>query len=88
MGLSVCVSVKSNLTYGTSVRLENAVTYSVGNEGQNICGVFSEDAPLLRSSGAAVVLHTLRSLTPPSKIGKGSGEPRIIDLCDWNVVVT
>ena len=22
-----------------------------------------------------------RSLTPPSKIGKGSGEPRIIDLC-------
>ena len=29
-----------------------------------------------------------RSLTPPSKIGKGSGEPRIIDLCHWNVVVT
>ena len=23
-----------------------------------------------------------RSLTPPSKIGKGSGEPRIIDLCN------
>ena len=22
-----------------------------------------------------------RSLTPPSKMGKGSGEPRIIDLC-------
>ena len=27
-------------------------------------------------------LHLVwRSLTPPSKIGKGSGEPRIIDLC-------
>ena len=42
--LSVCVSVKSHLTYGASVRPENAVTYSAGNEGQNICGVFSENA--------------------------------------------
>ena len=42
----VCVSVKSHLTYGASVRLENVVTYSAGNEGQNICGVFSENAPL------------------------------------------
>ena len=25
---------------------------------------------------------------PTLKIGKGSGEPRIIDLCHWNVVVT
>ena len=40
--LSVCLSVKSHLTYGASVRPENAVTYSAGNEGQNICGVFSE----------------------------------------------
>ena len=44
--VSVCVSVKSHLTYGASVRPENAVTYSAGNEGQKICGVFSENAPL------------------------------------------
>ena len=56
----VCVSVKSHLTYGASILSENAVTYSAGNEGQNICGVFSENAPLLRSSGAAVVFHTFR----------------------------
>ena len=37
--LCVCVSVKSRLTYGTSVRPENAVTYSAGNEGQKICGI-------------------------------------------------
>ena len=37
---SVCLSVKSHLTYGASVRPENAVTYSAGNEGQKICGVF------------------------------------------------
>ena len=35
--VSVCLSVKSHLTYGASVRPENAVTYSVGNEGQKIC---------------------------------------------------
>ena len=56
--MCVCLSVKSHLTYGASVRPENAVTYSAGNEGQKICGVFSENAPLLRSSGAAVVFHT------------------------------
>ena len=42
--LSVCVSVKSHLTFGASVRPENAVTYSVGNKGQKICGVFSDTA--------------------------------------------
>ena len=31
-GLCVCVSVKSHLTYGASVRPENAVTYSADNE--------------------------------------------------------
>ena len=31
---SVCLSVKSHLTSGASVRLENLVTYSAGNEGQ------------------------------------------------------
>ena len=54
------MSVKSHLTYGASVRPENAVTFSAGNEGQRICGVFSENAPLLRSSGVAVVFHTFR----------------------------
>ena len=46
--------------YGASVRPENAVTYPAGNEGQKICGVFSENAPLLRSSGVAVVFRTFR----------------------------
>ena len=41
--VSVCVSVKSHLTSGTPVRPENTVTYSAGNGGQNICGVFSEN---------------------------------------------
>ena len=51
----VCLSVKSHLAYGVSVRPENAVTYSAGNEGQKICGVFSETAPLQRSSTPSVV---------------------------------
>ena len=46
----VCVSAKSHLTSGASIRRENAATYSAGNEGQNICGVFSETAPFPRSS--------------------------------------
>ena len=46
----VCVSVKSHLTSEASVRRENVGTYSAGNEGQKICGVFSETAPLPRSS--------------------------------------
>ena len=54
--LSVCLL--SHLTYGASVRPENAVMYSAGNEGQNICGVFSENAPLLRSNEVAIVFHT------------------------------
>ena len=41
----VCLSVKSHLTSGTSVRPENTVTYSAGNRGQNICGVFFKTAP-------------------------------------------
>ena len=40
----MCLSVKSNLTSGASVRPENTVTYSAGNGGQNICGVFFETA--------------------------------------------
>ena len=53
---SVCVrggvSVKSHLTSGAPVRPENTATYSAGNRGQNICGVFSETTPLQRSSTA------------------------------------
>ena len=40
--VSVCLSVKSHLTYGASVRPENAVTYSASKEGQNICGDLPE----------------------------------------------
>ena len=40
--LSVCLSVKSHLSYGASVSPENAVTYSAGNEGQKICGDLPE----------------------------------------------
>ena len=55
------MSVKSHLTYGASVRPENAVTYSAGNEGQKICGVFSETAPLQRSSTPSVVRPCVQS---------------------------
>ena len=48
----VCVSVKSHLTSGASVGPENTVTYSAGNGGQKICGIFSETTPLQRSSTA------------------------------------
>ena len=43
--VSVCLSVKSHLTSGASVRSENTVTYSAGNGGQKICGVFNETTP-------------------------------------------
>ena len=36
--LSVCVSVKSHLTTGASVRPENTVMYPAGNEGQKFVG--------------------------------------------------
>ena len=36
--VSVCLSVKSHLTLEASLRPENAVTYSAGDEGQKICG--------------------------------------------------
>ena len=42
--MCVCVSVKSHLTSGASVRPENTVTYPEGNGGPKICGVFSETA--------------------------------------------
>ena len=57
----VCVSVKSHLTYGVSVRPENAVTYSAYDEGQKMCGVFSETAPLQISSTPSVVQPYIQS---------------------------
>ena len=48
VSVSVCLSVKSHLTSGASVRPENTVTYSKN------CGVFSETASLQRSSTASI----------------------------------
>ena len=59
VSVCVCVSVNSHLTSGASVRRENAATHSAGNEGQNICGNFSETAPLPRSSAPCHDGHTL-----------------------------
>ena len=64
---SVCLSVKSHLTYGASVRPENAVTYSAGNEGQNICGVFSETDALQRSSTPSIVRPCVQSAIFPAE---------------------
>ena len=64
---SECLSVKSHLTYGASVRPENAVTYSTGNEGQKICGVFSETAPLQRSSTPSIVQPCVQSAIFPAE---------------------
>ena len=55
MGLSVCLSVKSNLTSGASVHPENTVMYSAGNGGRKICGDFSETAPFQRYAASCVV---------------------------------
>ena len=63
----VCVSVKSHLTYGASVRPENAVTYSADNEGQKNCGVFSETAPLQRSSTPSIVRPCVQSAIFPAE---------------------
>ena len=54
---SVCLFVKSHLTYGAFVRPENAVTYSVGNEGQKICG----DLPEMTAFESYVVKHERKS---------------------------
>ena len=43
-----CLSVSQHPTSGASVRLENAVTHSVGSEGPNDRGDFSQTAPLHR----------------------------------------
>ena len=73
---SVCLSVNQHLTSGASVRLENDITYSAGNEGEKICGVFSETAPLQRSSTSCIVR---RSWVSSFAIGHASkqGLPRV-----------
>ena len=43
---SVCVSVTFNLASLMFIRPTNDMTYLTGDEGQKICGVFSENAPL------------------------------------------
>ena len=63
----VCLSVKSHLTYGASVRPENAVTYSAGNEGQTFCGVFSETDALQRSHTPSVVRPCVQSAIFPAE---------------------
>ena len=40
------VTLNLNLTSRVFVRLTKDTIYLMGNEGQNICGVFSENAPL------------------------------------------
>ena len=75
VSVSVCVSVKSHLTSGRSVRHENAATHSAGNEGQNICGDFSDTAPLPRSSA-------------PSHDGHTSGRPFFLGITRMRTVHT
>ena len=43
---SVCLSVTLHLTSRVFFRLTKDATYRTGDEGQNICGIFSETAPL------------------------------------------
>ena len=52
------MSVKSHLTFGAPVHPENTVTYSAGNGGPKICGVFPETASLQRSSTPSIEGHT------------------------------
>ena len=73
--LCVCVSGKSHLTSEASVRRENAATYSAGNEGQNVCGVFSEKVQLQRSS-------------VPSLDGHTSGQPFFLQKTRMRIVDT
>ena len=64
--MCVCVSVKSHLTSGASVRRENAATYSAGKEGQNICCIFSETPLLSRWSDPSFGWPYIRSAIFPA----------------------
>ena len=46
----VCLSVNQHLISGASVRPESDTTYSADNEGEIICSILPETAPLQRSS--------------------------------------
>ena len=70
----VCLAV----CHGASVRPENAVTYILSGQVQNICGVFSETDALQRSSTPSVVLV---ARARPSRKERGSGDTRIVKLC-------
>ena len=59
------MSVKSHLTSGASVRRENSATYSVGNKGQKIHGIFSETASLPRLSTPSLERPYIRSAIFP-----------------------
>ena len=85
---SVCVSVKSHLTYGPSVRPENAVTYSAGNEGQNVCGVFSETAPLQRSSTPSIVRPCVQSAIFPAESTHAYGLAPPSVFPSWRIIIS
>ena len=42
----VCLSVTQHLASRMFIRPTNDMTYLTGDEGQKLCGVFSENAPL------------------------------------------
>ena len=75
------MSVKSHLTYGASVRPENAVTYSAGNEGQKFCGVFSETAPLQRSSTPSIVRPCVQSAIFPAESTQAHYSMGLAPMC-------
>ena len=53
--VSVCLSVKSHLTLGGYLRPENAATYSARDEGQKMCGVFSETVSFQSYGSSCIV---------------------------------
>ena len=63
--LCVCLSVKRHLTSGASVRPENTLAYSAGNEGQKICGIFSKTHAFQRSSAPSLGWPHIRSAIFP-----------------------
>ena len=84
----VCVSVKSHLTYGASVRPEKAVTYSAGKEGQNICGVFSETVRLQRSSTPSIVRPCVQSaIFPAESTHAHYSIYHVVDRCELPLIM-
>ena len=62
----MCLSVKSHLTLEVSLRPENAVMYSAGDEGQKIHGVFSETVLLPRLSAPSLGQPYIQSAIFPA----------------------